>query len=117
MIKEIGQFIFELFRIRIFRGDDDFGRLLPYLFQNLVNALVKKIICIGSLFRMFLAVQNGIVDRLEDLKRVCLVVVCTGDRLEEACRTSGMTGRPYLLNFASSVSLSQSIVKDFTYWK
>lgn len=56
MIEEIAELVFDLFRIRILGCDYDFCCLFSYLFQNLVDPLVKQVVSIGTFLRIMLPV-------------------------------------------------------------
>ena len=70
VIQEIRDLIFDLFRIGIFRCNDDLCTLFSHFFQDLVNALFKKIIRVRAFLRMKLPVFDDCIDIFQYLQRI-----------------------------------------------
>ena len=101
MIQEIRDLIFDFFRIRILCCDHNFRCFFSNFFQDLINSLIKQIIRVRPLLWILFTVCDRVIYRFKDPKRIRLIIVNSYKWLEEA----------------SNVSRSQSIVRDFTYWK
>ena len=117
MIQEIRDLIFDFFRIRILCCDHNFRCFFSNFFQDLINSLIKQIIRVRPLLWILFTVCDRVIYRFKDPKRIRLIIVNSYKRLEEAGRITGMACCSDLIYFASNVSRSQSIVRDFTYWK
>ena len=98
MIKEIGDLVLDLFRIRILGRNHDLGCFLSYFFQDLIDSLIEKIIRVRTFFWMYFPILNRLVNTFKYLKRVGLVVIVAHHRLEETGRIAGMAGYAYLIH-------------------
>ena len=87
----------------------------PTFFQNFVNTFFKQIVRVRTFLWILFAVHDRMIHALEYLLRIDFFILIPYDWLEEAGRIAGMTCRTYLIDFASRVSLSQSMVRDLTY--
>ena len=96
VVKEITDLILEFVRVRVLGGDDDLRGLLSYLFEDLVDPLVKQIVGIRSFFGMVFAIQDGLIYFIEDLERVPGFHIFLYQVGEEAGPITGVTGCPDL---------------------
>ena len=98
MIKEIADFVLDFLRVRIFGSDDNLRRLFAQLFEDLVNALVKEVIGVGALLRIFLA----ILDHAHDILKHCLCAAVRRLRRHhvavKTARVAGVAGSSHLQN-------------------
>ena len=74
MVKQIGHFILDFLRVRIFGRNHKLGSLFSHLFQDFVDALFKQVIRIGPFLRMCLPVRNDLIDIFKDLQRIRILV-------------------------------------------
>ena len=96
MVKQIGHFIFDFLRVRIFGRNHKLGSLFSHLLQDFVDALFKQVIRIGPFLRMCLPVRNDLIDIFKDLQRIRILVFRLRNLMEEAGPTSGVAGRACL---------------------
>ena len=98
MIEKIRDFVLDLLRIGILRGNDDLGRLFAHLLEDLIQSLLKEIVCVRSGFWVFPAICDRIIDGLEYLKGIFRIPLCPYDGRIETCSVSCMAGGSYLLH-------------------
>ena len=72
----------------------------PTFFENLINTLIKKIICIRAFFRMNFAICDHVVYILENMKRVCVIIILLNQRFKEAAAAASVASCSDLIDFS-----------------
>ena len=99
MIQEICDFIDAFRPVRIFGCNNDLCRFLSYFFEDLVDSLIKQIIGIGALPRMFFSVRDNGIYILQYALGIRCRVPDPEDFSVETGTVSGMTGCSRLGHF------------------
>lgn len=95
MVGQVGDLVDGLLLVLGLAGDDDFGGLLPHLFEDLVDALLKEVGGVGPLLGALLPALEHVHEALEGEGGVLLALK---QRVMEAGLGAGVAGGPLLVH-------------------